>query len=199
MGNFQSTSFLLPFSFILSLSSCSSCSRASSGAAEAGAAPVASEAAEVGAPMDPREAELWQRAGGGEGDDLARLVDYEGCVGVVERGRDDASLRPTAVRAVAYCRDMVALPWLAEVGQDGPDADALAALDSAVELAAQPRRAVDPDDAPELRDGCDRLMGLAKDTARPKERRIVAIRALRMLADRGCVDRAAIPTDLDAH
>jgi hypothetical protein len=30
-------------------------------------------------------------------------------------------------------------------------------------------------------------------------RRVKAIRALRMLAERGCVDPAAIPTDADAH
>jgi hypothetical protein len=160
---------------------------------------VASAVVAEAAPMEPREAELWQRAGAGEGDDLARLVDYTGCAGVVERGRDDASLRATAVRAAAYCRDMVALPWLSEVGRDGPDEDALAALDSAVQLAALPRRAVDPDDAPELREGCDRLLDLARDAARPKERRVIAIRALRMLAERGCVDRAAIPGDLDAR
>jgi hypothetical protein len=94
---------------------------------------------------------------------------------------------------------MTPLPWLAEVGQGGPDDEALAALDSAVEIAAMPRRAVDPDDAPDLRDGCDKLLVLAKDTARPKERRIRAIRALRMLSDRGCVDLSVIPRDLDAR
>jgi hypothetical protein len=149
--------------------------------------------------MDAREAELWTRAKDGEGDDLARLVDYAGCEGILERAAADASLRPTAVRAAAYCRDMTPLPWLAEIGTEGPDDDALAALDSAVDVAAMPRRAVDPDDAPDLRDGCDKLLALAKDTSRPKDRRIRAIRALRMLSDRGCVDLAVIPRDLDAR
>jgi hypothetical protein len=150
--------------------------------------------------MDAREADLWARAKDGEGDDLARLADEVGCAEVVERGSADAALRPTAVRAAAYCRDMEALPWLAEIGQEGPSADALAALESAVALAAAPRRAVDPEDAAALREGCQRLLALAKDDAQEKERRIAAIDALRMLVERGpCVDRASIPHDLDVH
>jgi hypothetical protein len=175
------------------------CSRSSPSAGAGDAAPAVSVSASAAAAIDPREDELWRRASDGEGDDLARLVDYAGCAGVEERGRNDAALRATAARAMAYCHDFSGLPWLAEVGQDGPDADALAALDSAVQLAAQPRRAVDPDDAPELREGCDRLMALARDVARPRDRRILAIRALRMFSERGCADDGAIPTDLDAR
>lgn len=146
--------------------------------------------------MDARETELWGRAKEGEGDDLARLADYVGSVGLVERGADPA-LRATAVRALAFVHDFAALPWLASVGADRDDAEAVSALDAIVELASQPRRAVDPEDASELREGSDKLLALAKDTSTANERRVRAIRALRMLVDRHCVDPAQIPTDLD--
>jgi hypothetical protein len=79
------------------------------------------------------------------------------------------------------------------------DDDAKAALESIVELAARRRRATDPEDADELHAGCVALLDLARSTERSKERRVLAIRALRMLAERGCVKRADIPTDLDAR
>jgi hypothetical protein len=40
---------------------------------------------------------------------------------------------------------------------------------------------------------------MARDTSRPRERRVLAIRALRMLAERGCVSRGDVPGDLDAR
>jgi len=150
-------------------------------------------------PMDAREASLWTAAGAKDADpeDLARLADLTGCTGLRERA-DDATRRMTALRAMQYCGDFSELPWLAEVATAGKDDEARAALDSAVELAARPRRATDPEDADELHAGCGALLELAKGAERPKERRVGAIRALRMLVDRGCVKKADIPTDLDA-
>ena len=98
-----------------------------------------------------------------------------------------------------FCHDFSELPWLAQVGTTGTDDEARAALDAVVELAARPRRATDPEDADELHVGCGALLDLARGAERPKERRVLAIRALRMLTDRGCVKKADIPTELDAH
>jgi hypothetical protein len=150
-------------------------------------------------PMDAREASLWTAAGAKDADpeDLARLADLVGGTGLRERA-DDATRRMTALRAMQYCGDFSELPWLAEVATTGKDDEARAALDSAVELAARPRRATDPEDADELHTGCGALLELAKGVERPKERRVGAIRALRMLVDRGCVKKADIPTELDA-
>jgi hypothetical protein len=93
------------------------------------------------------------------------------------------------------------LPFLAEAARGPDDGQADAALESAVDLAARPRRAIDPEDAAEMKEGCDMLLALASDTNAKavRSRRVKAIRALRMLADRGCVDPHAIPTDLDAR
>jgi len=126
-----------------------------------------------------------------------RLEDLVGCEGLRERaGRPD--LRATAIAAMQYCPDFSELPWLAAVASEGSDADARAALDTIRELAARPRRATDPEDAAELHAGCGALLAIARSTSQKKDRRVGAIDALRMLADRGCVKRAEIPTDVDS-
>jgi hypothetical protein len=98
---------------------------------------------------------------------------------------------------MAYCTDFSQLPWLADLGAHGAEAEALVALDAIVEQAARVRRATDPEDADELRAGCAALLALGREVAQPKPRRVRAIRALRMLSDRGCVTRKDIPMDLD--
>jgi hypothetical protein len=128
--------------------------------------------------------------------DAIRLADLVGCTGLRERA-GAAALRSTAIRAMAYCHDFSELPWLADVGAHGSDGDALGALDAVVDQAARVRRATDPEDADELHTGCAALLDLARAADRPAPRRVRAIRALRMLADRGCVKRADIPADLD--
>jgi hypothetical protein len=152
---------------------------------------------DAGEPMDSREADAWARAQDGGDDEDIRLADLVGCVGLRERA-GAASLRRTAVRAMAHCRDFSELPWLAEVGAHGGDPEALVALDAIVEQAARVRRATDPEDADELHSGCGALLALSRDPAQQAPKRVRAIRALRMLSDRGCVKRADIPADLDA-
>jgi hypothetical protein len=180
-----------------------SASMPSSGVPSAGtgdAAPVVAGDDAGVMPMDTREAAEWAAASTKDVDpeELARLAELVGCEGLREHG-DDATLRPTAIRAMQFCHDFSELPWLAQVGTTGTDDEARAALDAVVELAARPRRATDPEDADELHVGCGALLDLARGAERPKERRVLAIRALRMLTDRGCVKKADIPTELDAH
>jgi hypothetical protein len=150
--------------------------------------------------MDTREAAAWAAAETKDHDpeDLARLADLVGCVGLRERA-DQAELRGTAIRAMEYCGDFSELPWLAEVATAGSDEEAHAALDAVVGLSAMPRRATDPEDADELHVGCATLLDLSRGAQRPRERRVLAIRALRMLSERGCVKRGDIPTELDAR
>jgi hypothetical protein len=146
--------------------------------------------------MDAMEAAQWAAAKDGDPEELMRLAALVGCEGLHERASQDA-LRATALQAARYCDDFSELPWLAQVGQDGNDADARAALDAAVELAARPRRSVDPEDADDLHVGCTTLLGLALAPDRPRERRVLAVRALRMLSEYGCVKRGDIPIDFD--
>jgi hypothetical protein len=146
---------------------------------------------------DEREEEAWAQADGGEPQELMRLTDLVGCEALRERASDSLR-RSRAIRAMAYCPDFSELPWLAQVAATVRDDDAIDALYSIVDQAARPRHSTDPEDADELHVGCGALLALARDTERPKARRVLAIRALRMLADRGCVARADIPTDVDA-
>jgi hypothetical protein len=181
----------------------SGCPKKAPPSAEAGASDAPGDAAireaeAAPSPEDLRIEELWSRAKDGEADDLARLADREGTLGLEEGGTDPAH-RLTALRAAGFAGDLTALPWLADVATSGTDEEAVVALASAAELAAAPRRSVDPEDALELRAGCDALLGLAKEPTKPKPRRIGAIRVLRMLSDRGCAKAADVPTDLDTH
>jgi hypothetical protein len=147
------------------------------------------------APPDPRELQAWERAAQGDEDEFVRLAAAIGCPGLRERAAI-ASLRPLALRAMGACDDLSEVGWLANVALTGPDADATMALDSIVDEAARPRRSVDPEDAEEIAVGCRTLLTLARAPDRPKARRVRAIRALRMLADRGCVKSADIPVDV---
>jgi hypothetical protein len=170
---------------------------ASSATSEANAA-AGAESDDGAVPMDAREVAQWAAAKDGDPEELMRLADLETCTGLHERSVQQPEVRPTALAAARYCRDFSELPWLAQVGTEGSDADARAALDAIVDLAARPRRSVDPEDADELHTGCASLLTLARTHDRPRDRRVLAIRALRMLADYGCVKRPDIPTDLDA-
>ena len=162
---------------------------------EAAGAGVGSDGGDA---MDAREAAQWAAAKDGDPEELMRLADLAGCEGLRERA-EQAELRSTAIAAMQYCHDFSELPWLVQVALDGSDADARAALDAAVALAARPRRATDPEDADDLHNGCVSLLALARAPERPRDRRALAIRALRMLTEYGCVKRSDLPTDLDVH
>ena len=148
--------------------------------------------------MDPQEAQAWDRAKDGDDDDRMRLADRVGCTGLRERASETAR-RPTAIRAMAYCGDFSELPWLTSIAASGDETEALEALDAMVDQAARPRRATDPEDAAELSAGCRALLALSRDEGQSRARRVIAIRALRMLAPRGCVKREEIPTEFDAN
>jgi len=149
-------------------------------------------------PMDPKEVEAWDRAKDGDDDDRMRLADRVGCTGLRERTQEPGR-RSTAIRAMAYCSDFFELPWLVSMAASADDAEGIEALEAIVEQAARPRRATDPEDAQDLAAGCQALLAFSRDRGRPRARRVIAIRALRMLAPRGCVKRVEIPTEFDAN
>jgi hypothetical protein len=137
---------------------------------------------------------LWELAKDGEEEDLATLAVHEGSAGLVE-GAARADQRMTAIKAMAYARGWAQLPYLATAATAKDDAEAKAALESIVDLAARPRRSEDPEDAAELEEGCAKLVAFAKAADREKPRRIQAIRALRMMP----CPKSELPTDLDAR
>ena len=186
------------------------CAACACGKGSGGATPAASSSArggsdamvartDAGPPAeDPRLTDLWTRAESGDVDDLTRLYARVGSDALVEASISPAR-RLTAIRALAYADDFTALCFLVAVGTTGTDEEASAALGSVAVAAAAPRRAIDPEDALEIHDGCVRLLALARDRTRPAPRRVLAIRALRLLADRGWIAPGDVPTDLDAH
>jgi len=146
----------------------------------------------------PRERASWEAAqDGGDVEDLAALAGQEGAAGLIEAAEQEPDLRATAVRAMGYARGWAQLPYLARIASDKDDELARAALDSVLELAVRPRRAEDPEDVDELRDGCEKLTALAKDTSKARTRRVASLRALRMMPC-PAVD-GGLPTDLDAR
>lgn len=157
-----------------------------------------SASGEARAPVDPRTEDLWTRAIDGDSDDLARLTRQVGVEELIE-GFGAAPRRLTVLRALAFADDFTALPFLARAAGGAPDDEASAALASISSLAAEPRRATDVEEALEIRDGCALLLATAKDMTRPPQRRALVIGALRLLADRGWVEAAQVPTDLDAR
>jgi hypothetical protein len=183
---------------------CAGCGRgaASSASLPDGARPV--DASAVVVSSDPKREELWARArrDASGADDLMRLADVEGATGLAERGGADPESRTVALQAMAFAPEpgaFAGFPFLAQAAEGQDETQAEAALDSLVDLAARPRRALDPEDAAEMKSGCDALLSVAKDPKAVRSRRVKAIRALRMLAERGCVTADVLPTDLDAR
>jgi hypothetical protein len=140
-----------------------------------------------------RDVAMWASAKSGGPEDLASLANHEGATGLVEAAAEP-ELRVTALRAMGYARGWAQLPFLAITAAAEPEEDARAALESVVELAARPRRSEDVEDEPELREGCEKLGALVREAARPRDRRIPALRALRMMP----CPKQELPTDLDA-
>lgn len=193
----------LAVALAVTLSACSSCKDGGGAATEGGAGDGGGKAgsSEAGPSAStartPEEERLWDEAKDGDEDALRRLANHEGARGLAERGADGAHEK-TALRAMAYADGFAQLPMLGAAAATAPEDEATIAAESAAELAARKRGQVDPEDREELADGCGALLGAAKDSSRPKVVRVNAIRALRMLAEQGCVDPAAIPKDLDA-
>jgi len=178
---------------------CSACGKSPgagpTSASGASSAPVVSRTslpAEAGVTA-VRDLAMWTAAREGAPEDLASLAAHEGAGGLVEAAAEP-ELRATSLRAMGFARGWAQLPYLAAAAIEPSDDDARLALDSAIELASRPRRAEDAEDADELRAGCETLGTLARDVARPRDRRIGAIRALRMLP----CPKQEIPTELDA-
>lgn len=139
----------------------------------------------LGAIGDGGAIDLWQLAGSLSNEDLGHLAVREGSAGLVA-GATNPDRRKVAVYALRFVDDLDALPFLGEVAAGADAPIALAAADSATEIAAGRRGALDAEDALEVRDGCDRFAAVAKDPGKPKPLRLRAVRVLRLLEDRGC-------------
>ncbi|MCL2778217.1 MAG: hypothetical protein FWD73_09450 [Polyangiaceae bacterium] len=181
-------------------SACNACGRNPSSSSNAPSAEAAAaNAARTSAPADAgpvavRDVALWTHAKDGNIEDLAALATHEGAAGLVEAAADP-ELRATALRAMGAAPGYAQTPFLAQVAAGKSTDDARLALDALIEIAERVRRQDDAEDAGELREACEQILALAKDTKQPNDRRVPAIRALRMLP----CPKTGIPTELDAR
>lgn len=181
---------------IVLFASCGACGRSGRSVSPSEAARGdGGEGAEAqGAPRSEVELRAWEFAAEGEEEDLATLAVREGAAGLVEAARDP-SRRATAIAAMGHARGWAQLPFLADAALAKDDGEAASALASVVALAARSRRSEDEEDAAELAEGCAKLAALARAEDRPRERRVPALRALRMMP---CpAPDGGLPTDLD--
>jgi len=183
------------------LCACGGCGKGRSDGGDPNVAAAALDAARtnrVEAPPDAapsvvRNVAMWAAAREGGVEELASLATHEGAAGLVEAAADP-ELRATAVRAMAFARGWAQLPFLAQLAAGPDDEEARLALASTVDLASRPRRAEDMEDASELASGCAALGTLARDGERARDRRVPALRALRMMP----CSKQELPADLDA-
>lgn len=161
-----------------------------SGARSSGsAAPAGSDA---GPAVD--DALAWENAREGDVEDLVALAVQEGAAGLVEAA-GDRDRKKTALRAMAFARGWAQLPYLAKTAGERDDEDARLALEAITELGNRPRRSEDPEDAEELKEGCEALASLVRDVSRPRGRRVLALRGIRLVP---CPAGKELPGDLDA-
>lgn len=188
---------LLPL--VLGSAACGACGRSggvNSGAADGAPSPRSGPPPADAGAAAARDHAAWKHALDGGDEDLAALAVHEGAAGLVEASNEPGS-RKIALRAMAFARGWAQLPTLATVAAGDNEEDARVALDVMVDLAARPLTTEDPEDAEELREGCEKLLALARDKGRPRERRLPALRALRMMPCPAS-DAGAMPTAFDA-
>ena len=177
---------------------CSACGKSPAGgvnsASTSTAPPVnrTSVSPEAGAAA-VRDVAMWTSAREGTTEDLASLATHEGAAGLVEAA-SEPELRPTALRAMGFAPGWAQLPFLTTAASGKSEDEARLALASVLELAERPRRSEDVEDVEELGEGCAKLLALAREASQPRERRVGAIRALRMMP----CPKQDLPADLDA-
>ena len=144
------------------------------------------------------EDELWRRALDGDPIDLARLADREGAGGLLEGLEEGGPVALTALLALPFAPDGDwAYQRLGEIVRQIDPRAVGPVVQAIIDLASRPRRQTEPLDPPGLRSCGEALIALIEQKSLAKTVRAPAISALRLLAERGAVSAAAIPTDLD--
>jgi hypothetical protein len=142
--------------------------------------------------------DLWSRALGGDPLDLARLADREGAGGLLEGLEEGGPIGLAALAALPFANDgETAYQRLGEIVRQLDPAATGPVVQAIVDMAVRPRRQAEPLDPPGMRSCAEALLALAEKKSAAKSIRAPAISALRLLAERGAVSAAAIPTDLD--
>jgi hypothetical protein len=144
------------------------------------------------------EDDLWRRALDGDPIDLARLADREGAGGLLEGLEEGGPIGLAALAALPYADDAeTAYQRLGEIVRQLDPAATSPVVQAIVDMAAKPRRQREPLDPAGMRSCAEALLTVAERKNLAKTVRAPVISALRLLAERGAVNAATIPTDLD--
>jgi len=162
------------------------------------AAPPPSLSAQPAAESERTKEELWRRALDGDAIDLARLADREGAGGLLEGLEEGGAIGLAALAALPWAEDAdAAYQRLGEIVRQLDPAATGPVLQAIIGMAARPRRQTEPLDPAGLRSCTEALVTLAERRSLAKTVRAPAISALRLLAERGAISAAVIPSDLD--
>jgi hypothetical protein len=143
---------------------------------------------------DPR----WQRALAGDPLDVAALAQAEGATGLLEGVEDGGELMRVALAALPLAADAeLALGRLGELALLDDAAVAEPALEAIHLAAGAPPSRGEPLDPDGVLAAARAVMTIAANATLPRERRARAVSAARAFAERGVLDPARIPADLD--
>jgi hypothetical protein len=162
--------------------------RATGGASASSSAGGVASAAPLDAAATPR----WERAQSGDPADLAELADAEGARGLARR-LDDPALGRTALAALEHAADAELATGLLARRAAARPATAEAELEVLLAVLSSPRRVGERLDPEGELEAVDALLGLAREASHPRRVRALALSCLGRLAERGLVDRAALP------
>ena len=144
---------------------------------------------------DPR----WRRAAGDEPIERIRLAEAVGASELVDALDDGGEIEKTALMALPFARDAdLALAPLSARAAGAKDAsERRALLEALVGIAGRPDDQRDPIDPEGTRAAASTLVEIARRASLDREDRALAVSAARALAEKGWIDPARVPADLD--
>lgn len=176
-------------------------------------APIASAPPSPARTPSPRlDDPAWQRASTLDPLDLERLAASSGVFELLEGVADGGDVARTALAALPFAEDAdLALRSLGEraasaashplaVARTGePAASISLVLQAMLDIAGRPPAPREPLDPEGVRAAAEALLALAAPSSPAPDARALAISAARALAEKGYVDPARIPSDLDVE
>lgn len=149
-------------------------------------------------PMSPALEALFRRAAEGDPADRERLALALGAEGLLEQVTEGGEREAMALAALPYAEDAeAALGRLAALALGAEPARRRAMLEVMLAIAGRPRAPRELVDPEGVRRAGEAALTLAAQPGVPAEERALAISTARALAERGYVDEARVPRDLD--
>jgi hypothetical protein len=140
---------------------------------------------------------LWILAASDDAAEKARLAIAVGAAELLDGVAEGGDVAATALASLPFADDAeIALGKLGELLR-APAPPHGSVLASILGIADQPARSREPLDPEGARRCGEALLTFASDTKLPREERAIALSAARALGEKGYVDRAKIPADLD--